>query len=189
MSQTRTIGAALALAALLAAGLAPEARADESDLWLLVEVDEAGGAQVRVNLPLRLVQTVVAAIPEAKLQGSASLGLDPGEISVEDLRAIWAELERSPDATYVTVDEPNSRVRVSKRAGMLLVEVTDTGERSSEVVARLPLSVAEGLLAGDEPHLDLRAAVQALIDSGEGELVTVTDGDDRVRVRIGRPGS
>lgn len=190
--RTPRILALVAIAAVAAVaagtwGLAAGAAGGTSDLWLHVQVDEQGerAARVRVNLPIRLVEKAVAMVPHEELAGG-KIRLDQEEITVAELRQLWAELEASPDATFVEVDEEEQRVRMSKRGGYLLVETVDSGPGGERVDVRVPTEVVEALLSGKGDELDLGAAIRALAARGEGELVTVHDEGSRVRVWVDR---
>jgi hypothetical protein len=49
---------------------------------------------------------------------------------------------------------------------------------------KLPGAVVEALLAGDGEELDLAGALRALARHGKGELISVADGDETVRIWI-----
>jgi hypothetical protein len=106
------------------------------------------------------------------------------EVTTEELRALWEELKASPNMTYVTVEDEDETVQVSKDDEYLLVQTTERREEGDQVDIRIPVRVVDALLAGEGNELDLRAAVEALIAEGEGELVTINDNQDRVRVWI-----
>jgi hypothetical protein len=101
-----------------------------------------------------------------------------------DLERILDELTRTGDADFVKVRDGDETVTVSKRGEFLLVNV-DEPSGGTEVRVRLPLSVIHALLgdSSDLSTLDLSAALSAL---GEfrGDLVTVRDGGETVRIWI-----
>jgi hypothetical protein len=172
--------AAAALIALCAA--AGTATAD--DLWLHVAVDEGPeGARVRVNLPLSMAETALGMIPEEELRGG-KVRFEDSELTVAELRQLWTELQQSPDATFVEVEETDQRVQVSKSGGYLLVKAFEGGERSQQVDVRIPAAVVDALLSGDGEELNVAAAVRALASHGAGELVTVADDETKVRVWV-----
>jgi len=172
--------AAAALIALCAA--AGTAAAD--DLWLHVAVDEGPeGARVRVNLPLTMAETALGMIPEEELRGG-KIRFDDSDITLAELRQLWRELEESPDATFVEVEEADQRVLVSKSGGYLLVKAIEGGDNDQQVDVRIPAAVVDALLSGDGEELDVAAAVRALAAHGAGELVTVTDQETQVRVWV-----
>ena len=57
-------------------------------------------------------------------------------------------------------------------------------EDGADVNVQIPSSVVDALLSGEGEELNFRAAIEALAAEGEGELVTVNDDDDRVRVWV-----
>jgi hypothetical protein len=155
-----------------------------ADLWLHVHVDEKGtdGARVRVNLPITLVEKAVAMIPEDQMR-NGKLVLEDNEISVAELRELWRELAKTPDATLVEVFD-EEHVKVSKRGGYLLVETVEPGDNGQRVDVRVPAEVVEALLSSGDDQLDVAAAVRALAARGAGELVMVHDAESQVRIWV-----
>ena len=84
----------------------------------------------------------------------------------------------------MTVEEDDEKVRVWKEAGYLMVSVVEHDGENVEV--RVPARVVDALLSGEGNELDLVAALEALVDEGEGQLVTVTGDDENVRVWVDR---
>jgi len=68
--------------------------------------------------------------------------------------------------------------------------VRGDGEKPEKVDVKLPLPVVDALLSGPDDELNFPAAVKALKERGDGELVAVTDRSTVVRIWIdGRNGS
>ncbi|HEX9942221.1 MAG TPA: hypothetical protein VGG03_09415 [Thermoanaerobaculia bacterium] len=180
MKATKILGTALLFTGLV---LAPAAAAD---LWLHVKVDGGrNGEQATINLPLSLVDTFAPMISRGA-HGSGRVRIDDRDYSVSDLRRIWRQIENGPDATYVTVEEPGSRVRIAKRGDYLVMEAVERNdrERVEQVEARVPLTVMKALLSGPGDELNVGAALEALAREGEGELVTVNGRDETVRIWV-----
>lgn len=156
-----------------------------SDMWLHVKVNEAGGdnANVVVNLPLSIVESALPMIPEEQIR-DGKIVIDDAEFDAIRLRELWAEVQNSPDMTFVTVQSDDANVRVYKENGYLIARTTEGAADGAQVHARLPLSVVDALLSGEGNELNIRAALDALIAHGEGELVAVADGETTVRVWI-----
>lgn len=168
----------LALAVLAAA---PAVAAAADAMWLHVSVDEGeGGARVRVNLPLSMAETALAMIPEEELH-NGRIQIEDEDFSLADLRRLWSQLDESPDATFVEVEEADGRVLVSKSGGYLLVKAY---ENDGQVDVRIPGGVVDALLSGEGEEIDLAAAIRALAEFGAGELVTVHDDATQVRVWV-----
>jgi hypothetical protein len=110
--------------------------------------------------------------------------LDEMEMSISDMRELWQEVQSTPDATFVTVEEDNEQVKVWKEGGYLMVSVIEDGGENVEV--RVPARVVDALLSGDGEELNLVAAMEALVDEGEGQLVSVTGDNENVRVWVDR---
>jgi hypothetical protein len=174
------LGLTLALA-LTTASLA--AAAQEPALWLHVNVREAAGGRVNVNLPISVVEKVAALVPDG-VQRSGRMRLGDRDVSAAQLRDLWRAVKEGPDATYVTVDEKDGKVRVAKSGRYLLVRAADPAPRRSQVDVRVPIPVIEALLSGDDDQLNVGAALQALARQGEGELVTVDNDQDTVRIWV-----
>ena len=107
----------------------------DNDLWLHVRVDGHEGERVSVNLPLSLVEKAIPMIPDEHFHDGEFV-LDDihwghgHRMSIADLRDLWSELKSSPDMTFVTVEEHDETVRVSKNGGYLLVDTEDHGEEA-----------------------------------------------------------
>ncbi len=174
--------AALILATTLALPVAAA-----TDLWFHVTVNEKGGdnANVTINLPISIVEAAMPLIPEEAMQ-DGRIVIEDAEFDATKLRNLWNAIQDSPDATYVTVQSEDETIRVFKDGDFLRARTSEASAEGTQIDARIPLSVIDALLSGNGNELDLRAALQALVDFGEGELVTVNDNDASVRVWIDR---
>jgi len=154
-----------------------------SGLWLHVKVD--GGdddEQVTVNLPLSLIEKALPMIPAEALE-HGRIHFDEGdEITIADLREMWNEIRSQPDFTIARVESQDEHVRVAKEGEYLVVRVEE--DESENVNVRVPMAVVDALFSGPGEQLNLRAALEALAAHGEGELVTVTDNEESVRVWV-----
>ena len=165
------------LAVLVIAGAA-----SASNLWFHVRVDEADGAKVTVNLPVSMIEKAIQMIPEEHLSDHG-MHFSDHEMTPAQLRELWTELRDSPDMTFVKVEEEGEDVKVWKESGYLYVSVIEEDD-NEKVDVRVPFAVVDALLSGDEDELNIEAAINALVQEGEGELVTVTSDDDNVRVWV-----
>jgi hypothetical protein len=184
MNGTKLFGIArFAAAALLAAGLnAGAARA--ADLWLHVDVHgDKGGEEAKINLPVSMIHNLAGMIPE-ETRSHGRVHVKDHDYDVAELRRAWRELEQGPDATYLTVNDPQSKVRIAKRGGYLELRATDHGGKAENVEAKIPLSVMAALLSGSGDQLNVDAALDELARFGEGELLTVTSDDETVRIWV-----
>jgi len=180
MREIKTTTLAWALTVIVGSGAAVA----DSDLWLHVKVDESDGAKVMVNLPIGLVEKALPMIPAGEWH-DGHIVIDGERVwSVEDLRELWQEVRATRDMTFVTVQDDGDDVKVWKEGNYLRVTVLEDGGEDSEVNVRIPTTVVDALLSGDELQLNFRAAIEALAAEGEGELVTVNDDNDRVRVWV-----
>ena len=139
-----------------------------------------------INLPLSLVQ-VVADIAEQEIRSESSHidlgGLEDHDISIADIRRAWRELADAGDAEFVTVEEDNEMVRVSRAGDTILIEFEDNDGSDSGRV-EVPVSVVDALLSGDGEELNIRAALDQLIATTAGEIVLVETDDTTIRIWI-----
>ena len=167
---------------LAALGFGSVAMADTS-LWLHVRVDEGDDqAKVVVNLPFSLISK---ALPMMDVDGHIrgdTIEISDHEISYEEMRDLWLEVRNGPDMVFVTIEEEDESVRVWKEEGYLYVRVS--GRHDERVDIKSPLAVVDALLSGSGERFNIEAAVAALAEQGEGELVTVQDGAESVRVWV-----
>lgn len=185
-----TWNSVMGIVLLLMGAAAAEAK---TDLWLHIKVHDGNDdSRVSINLPLSVVQAATPLIPE-EARTAGQLRIDGHDLSVQDLRRIWREVQRQPEAAYVTIDEGHTKVRVARSGGYLLIRAADRddaeesgrhSENGKHVVVRIPAPVVDALLQGGGDRFDLAAAVAALARTGEGELVTVNGGRESVRMWV-----
>ncbi|MCB1057228.1 MAG: hypothetical protein KDD11_17135 [Acidobacteria bacterium] len=183
VNQLSKLGA-VALVALTTAFGAGAAQA--ADLWLHVTVHESEeNANVAVNLPLTLVETALSMIQVDEIQSGMLQLDDDTELSAQQLRELWQQLQATPDADFVKVDSDDETIRVFKEGNYLMVRGTAKSDKGSEISVRVPAAVVAALLDGaDDNQLNIGAALRALAHEGQGELATITDDDAHVRVWI-----
>ena len=169
---------ALALFALTFTGVAA------ADQWIHVKVENQHDEElVTVNLPFSMLHAAVAMIP-AEVKSEGEIAIDDLDMDWNELMTLWGEIKNAPQATFVTVETRDENIVVKKEGDFLLVETTERSADGANVDVKLPLTVVDALLSGDEGTFDFAAAIEALADFGPGELVTVRDGGDTVRVWI-----
>jgi hypothetical protein len=187
MNGTKPFGIArLAAAALLAAGVATATAgaARAADLWLHVDVHgDKGGDEAKINLPVSMIHNLAGMIPE-ETRSHGRIHVKDRDYDVAELRRAWREVQQGPDATYLTVNDPQSKVRIAKRGGYLELRATDRGGKAENVEAKIPLSVMAALLSGSGDQLNVDAALDELARFGEGELLTVTSDQETVRIWV-----
>lgn len=149
--------------------------------WFHVRVHEPGGESVKINLPLNLISTVLPMVEEEDLS-HGTLRLKDQELTVAELREIWAVVKEQGNYEFVTVESENERVRISKEGDQLFIRSVEGSE--TEVEVNVPVSVVDALLTGEGEALNLKAAIDALALAPEGDLVRVKDGQTHVRIWI-----
>lgn len=168
-----------------------------ADQWVHIKVVESGedGERVRVNIPLSLAEKVLPTINADKFC-HGKIKVDNLNINEVDLRALLEAVRTAQDNEYVTVDSKHENVRVAKAGGYLLIKVRETQERkdkdakpdsakaATSVDVKVPFSVVNALLSGGKDELDVMAALRALGEYPDLDLVRVEDGSSTVRVWI-----
>ena len=155
-----------------------------ADQWIHVKVENHDDDElVTVNLPFTLLNAAVAMISE-EIKAEGELELDELDMDWNELMTLWGEIKNAPEATFVTVATQDEKVVVKKEGEFVRVQTTERSEDGADVDVKFPLTVVDALLSGPEGTFDFVAAIEALADYGPGELVTVRDGDETVRVWI-----
>jgi hypothetical protein len=146
---------------------------------VVVDVRDAGpgGHHLVVPVPLLLVQTAAALVPEDQ----ARLELGEATRYVPLAREVLRALADSPDGELVRVEEPGTRVVVSKSGDVIAVRVRDGGD---EVSVNLPLRLALRALPPDGHTLSARDLASAVSGARFTDLMEVRDGQDHVRVCV-----
>jgi len=188
--RTATGWKAAGLAALVLAGgltFSLASAADTAGKWLHVRVLDGGDKQesVRVNLPIAVLETMADAI-QAEHFKEGRIQLGEAGLRAEQLRAVWQSLKTTQDMDFVTVESGDDHVRVAKSGRYLVVKVNGGGsEAGGETVdVKVPIEVVDALLQAPEGQLNVKAAIQALVQYGTGDIVQVQDGKSHVRVWI-----
>ncbi|HAK55875.1 MAG: hypothetical protein QF463_14725 [Vicinamibacterales bacterium] len=179
----------------LGAGVWAQTSGTSATPWLHVRVMEDGddSANVNVNLPLTAVEAVVAMMPERVMdRGRIRLSRDQ-ELSVSDLRSVWEAVRATGDGEFVSIERDDRQGRVALSGDVIQIQFEeredddssddDSSDDRRSVRAEIPVAVVDALLSGDDDVLDLVGALEQLKEI-RGDLVRVTNGDERVRVWI-----
>lgn len=168
----------------LGLGTAGAFAAQNENLWIHIHVKDGKDGNVSINLPVSMVEKMARSIT-TEAGGESRLRFNDEDVTVAELREIWNDLRRQPDATFITVDDTHSKVRVAKRGGYLIVRSKENRKgNGEEVEMKIPGTVVDALLSGSGERLDVAAAMQALARHGEGELVTVNSTGETVRIWV-----
>jgi hypothetical protein len=163
---------------LMSAGIAMAA----SQQWVHVHIDNPTDEEkVRVNIPIALVESMMPLIEEKGMERGV-VHLHEKDLTVKDLRNIWKQIRSQGDIEFVSIQNRDTNIHVFTKGGYLYVQPQDHSRKNIDI--RMPLSVVDAMLSGDGEELNLKAAVQALKDSGVKDIITVRDEDKTVRVWI-----
>ena len=155
----------------------------QSSRWIHVKVEKAGsdGQQVKVNLPLGLVETVLPMIEKKELT-KGKIRPDKMPLTVGQMREIWQTLKTEGDFELASIQDGEMDLRLYKEGDYLYVRSTEEAQKKISVT--ISASVVDALLSAEGDELDVMAAAKALSESNVGELVRVQDGEDTVYVWI-----
>lgn len=156
--------------------------AHAAGFWLHVHVQEEGKAEsVKVNVPVSLIEMILPVIEEEGLE-QGRIHFDDRDLTVQQLREIWAEVQAQGDYELASIDSDDTRVRVALEGNDLLVRSTEGSE--TEVLVRVPKQFVDALLSGTGDQINVTGAIAVLKTLGAQELVNVRDDDTKVRVWI-----
>jgi len=175
--------------------LAFAALAMPADRWIHVRVTESSpdGERVRINIPLSLAEAVLPTIKVDKFcQGKVKV--EGRALEQVDLRAMLEAVRKTQDNQFVTVESKDENVEVAKAGEFLLIKVHENPagagkaararKAANTVEVKIPFKVAHALLSGNHDELDVLAAVRALDEYPNLELVTVKDEKNSVRIWV-----
>lgn len=153
--------------------------------WIHVRVNDDDGTKVSVNLPMSLIEVALDIAGEEAFEGHHGPHLNIGrhhDVSVEDLRRMWAELRETGDAQYVDATDDDEHVSVYRQGDRVFIDVDEHGRQ--KVRLEVPFSVVDVLLQGDGEELDFVGAIRELARTNNGQIIQVNDGDSSVRIWI-----
>lgn len=173
---TLALGATLAFASL--------ASAADNGKWIHVKVDGKDQEKVTVNVPVSFALSALAMVPaEAKMDGG-NIKIDGHDFDWSKMRAMWEEVKRAPEATFVTVESQDENVAVRKEGGFLLVRTTERTAKGANVDVKLPLAVVDALLSGPDGSLNVAAALEELSRLDNGHILSVESDEETVKIWI-----
>ena len=173
---TRWMVALVAGLALLTMGLL----AQETQVWLHVQVEGEGAENPDVDLPLSVVEVALAMAPSSIIsEGQLRVARERG-VTVSTLRQMWQDIRSAGDTEFITIREAEETVRVAR-----IGERIDVRIEAPDATMRVELSVSvvNALLSGDGDTLNLAAAIERLYTM-RGDIAHVSDGDRQIRVWI-----
>jgi hypothetical protein len=172
--------------------LAFAALAMPADRWIHIRVIESGpdGDRVRINIPLSLAEAILPTIKSDKFC-DGKVKVEGHALDQVDLHALLEAVRKAQDNQYVSVESKDQNVEVAKAGEFLLIKVHEncksagkTAKATNTVDIKIPFKVAHALLSGGKDELNVLAAVQALDQYSNLELVSVKDENDNVRIWI-----
>jgi head-tail adaptor len=160
----------------------------QTSRWLHVEVNDGGdkASKVNVNLPLSVAKVALGMAPK-QFTDKAVEKLNDHDVSIADLRTLWAEIKKAGSAEFVTEQEADETILVAREGDWVRIRYDKTCDKPERVKVDIPIGVVDALLSGDGDSFNLLAAINEL-EGATGDIVNVEDGDETVRVWIGSQG-
>lgn len=179
------IAAVVCMLAMGMMALASSATAAPPERYLHVNVqDPTNGGSVNVNVPLSMAEKILPAINNQQLH-NGKVWIHNPDMNGVDLRAVLDAVRTAPDNEFVTVNNPDSDVRVAKRDGNIIVHAIGKRNKQQTVDVTVPLKIVDALVSNmKNDELDVAAALRALNGAGDVLLVTVQDSGEKVRIWV-----
>jgi hypothetical protein len=155
----------------------------QSTRWFHVNVQSGGpdGERVSVNIPLKLVETVLPMIEQKEfVQGE--IELDELPLTVNQMREIWRTLQTEGDFELASIKDKDVNLRIYKEGDFLHVRSNENAK--DKISINIPAAVVDALLSGESDELNITAAVKMLTQSDVDEIARIEDGEDTVRVWV-----
>ena len=104
-------------------------------------------------------------------------------VEADEVRAIWKELQETPEGGEVVRKRDSDEVRIRKEGGSLTIVQTRESCPDEVVTLRIPLKLLEAVAAHDR-SFDVDAILSGLQNLDRGELLDLKAKDAHVRVWI-----
>lgn len=148
---------------------------------VVVDVQDSDGTHIVVPVPLALAQLGLAFAPDEVKY----VQIHEASRYMPYAQRIVQELSDAPDGVFVEVQDGDDHVIVAKEGGALRVSV-DEGDGAS-VRVNVPFESIMAIMDAYDPQQGIfrtSRLVGALRTVPSGDLVSVIDGNDRVRIRV-----
>lgn len=151
--------------------------------FLKMTVQEKGYTEpnVKINLPLSLIEAVADSIKDEQIAGVDKVLMDIKTDGV-DLVKLWQNVKKLGPTDFVEVEDEKEHVKVWKDHEAFRITVTDKGQSEPKVMIMFPLAIVDSIFGDGTKPVTLRSIVDALKSAGPMEFVEVKDGGDAVRI-------
>jgi hypothetical protein len=146
-------------------------------------VKARGGESSRLDVPVAMAAAILPGIHQGALRGG-KIRIGTTKINGVDLRALLDAAQNAPEGLFVTLQNAEHSLQVAKSSGTLLIDAREGGPGSAVAHIRVPVPVVEALLSAGKDELDLVAALKALEQAGDTELVEMKDPRETIRVWV-----
>ena len=154
--------------------------------FLKLTVQEKGYTQpnVKVNIPLSLIEVVADAINEETL----NLGeIDAAFVELKqkdgiDIRKLWDGIKKLGPTDFIEVENEKEHVKVWKDSKDFRITVTEKGMKEPNVLVTMPLSIVESVIGDGTKPVTLKGIIAELKKTAPLSLVEVHDQDEHVKI-------
>lgn len=175
----KKIAIVVVIMALPAMGLAAD------PAFLKVTVQERGYTEpnVKINIPLSLIEVVADAIKEGEGElVDIDAVIDEVEREGVDVRKLWEGVKELGPTDFIEVQDEKEYVKVWKDRDSFRVTVTEEGQTEPTVLITFPLAIIDNILGDGTQPVTLKGIVAALKDAGPMQFVEVHDHGEHVRI-------
>lgn len=176
----------LAPALALAIAVAPVLSLAAEPTFLKLSVQEKGYTEpnVKVNVPLALLDAIADAIKEDTLKlHEIDVALD--EVKKEqgiDLPKLWEGIKKLGPTDFIEVVDEKEHVKVWKDTKDFKITVTEKGQKDPKVLVTMPLGIVEGIIGDGTKPITLKGIIAELRKVGPMQFVEIHDEGDHVRI-------
>ena len=156
---------------------------EEKVKWINININEPSEeTNVQVHLPLSLINAAVKSVNTEDMHlGKVKLPVEKSEV---DFVQVLQEIKKAPDADYVKIDDKNAYVVVTKKKGIIYINVTEKQDKKAKVEVRVPASILDALKVDENNELDIANIFSELANFDGGDSVTVVSDDTNIRIWI-----
>ena len=152
-------------------------------IFLKLTVQEKGYTEpnVKVNIPLSLIEVVADAINEEELVDMEEILAEINHEGV-DLRKLWEGVKQLGPTDFVEIKDHGEHVKVWKDHDSFRITVTDDGSSEPKVLVTFPLMIVDTILGDGTRPITLDNIVKALKQAGPMQFVEVHDNGEHVKI-------
>ncbi len=152
------------------------AHAEEETVWLRIEVRSDDQPQVKIRVPISLIEVMVDSVDKREFLRH----LEAGHHSL-DISRIWHEVRHMDLEEFVTVESEDESLRVWKDREFLRVDAS--GSRAHGTVAvKIPLDLLDYLFDAEGSEFSFQEMIERIRDHLPLVMVEVESDEESVKI-------